>query len=73
MEKKSVEERIGEGREKEREGERREEGARSLDRGHLLRASERREELDALAVSKANCMESRHRDVFKRAERRECC
>lgn len=68
MEKKSVEGRIGEG-----EREKREEGARSLDRGHLLRASERREELDALAVSKANCMESRHRDVFKRAERRECC
>lgn len=67
-----MEERIGEGRERESERGGKE-GARSLDRGHLLRASERREELDALAVSKANCMESRHRDVFKRAERRECC
>lgn len=62
-----VEERRREGKKERRES------ARSLDRGHLLRASERREELDALTASKANCMESRHRDVFKRAERRECC
>lgn len=40
---------------------RKREGARSLDRGHHLGASGRGEELDALAASKANCMESRHR------------